>query len=175
MNVTTQYQNNILDTVRYKTLEQQQAEARARQRKFDNHWLSMAQVHSELSKDTTKVGCVIVGRNDEVRTTGYNGLPRGAQDDVPDRLVRPEKYLWYEHAERNAIYNAARIGVPLSGSTAYTTLHPCMDCTRALIQSGIKRVVTYKPDLIKYESWVDQFEKSRTLFHECGVKLEFNE
>jgi len=53
-----------------------------------------------------QIGCVIVGPNHEIRSTGYNSFPRGIRDDVPERLERPAKYLWLEHAERNAICNA---------------------------------------------------------------------
>lgn len=159
---------------RYQTLAQQQEDTRVKQLKWDNHWIGLAEYTAKSSKDpNTQVGCVIIGRNNEVRSTGYNGLPRGADDEVPERQVRPEKLLWFEHAERNAIYNAARIGVPLSGSTCYSTLCPCMDCARGLIQSGIKRVVTREPDLVKYVLWADQFTKSVQLYRECGVKLEY--
>lgn len=55
---------------------------------------------------------------------------------------RPEKYLWVEHAERNAVYNAARLGLSTIGATAYITYGtPCSDCARALIQAGVKEVV----------------------------------
>lgn len=142
--------------------------------KWSSHWLRVAFVLSEVSKDpSTKVGCVIIGKNNEVLSTGYNGLPRGADDEVEERLVRPEKLLWFEHAERNAIYNAARVGIPLEGSTAYSTLCPCMDCARGLIQSGIKRVVCPQPDLEKYSLWADQFKKAEQLYEECRVNLEY--
>lgn len=145
-----------------------------KRKKWDEHWLKVAEVIAESSKDqSTKVGCVIVGGDNEVRSTGYNGLPRGADDDVPERSIRPEKLLWYEHAERNAVFNAARIGIPLSGSTCYSTLCPCMDCARGVIQSGIKRVVCPRPDLEKYSLWADQFKKAEILYNECQVRLDY--
>lgn len=163
-----------LSSVKYATLAEQQEKERLRQIKWDNHWLGLAKYEAENSKDpSTKVGCVIIGRDNAVRSTGYNGLPRGADDEVPERNVRPEKLFWYEHAERNAIFNAARIGTALSGSTIYSTLCPCMDCARAIIQSGIKRVVTPKPDLEKYSLWAGQFERAETLYRECNVRLHY--
>lgn len=140
---------------------------------WDEYFIGMAQYVSTKSKDKTKVGCVIVGKNKEILSTGYNGLPRGANDDVPSRLVRPEKLYWFEHAERNTIYNAARIGVPLDGSVAYTTLCPCMDCARGLIQSGVVRVVSPRPDLEKFAEWAESFKRTETLFDECNVKLDY--
>jgi deoxycytidylate deaminase len=75
---------------------------------WDQYYLNICQVVATRSKDpNTQIGCVVVGPNHEIRTTGYNSFPRGIRDDVPERLVRPTKYLWIEHAERNAICNAA--------------------------------------------------------------------
>ena len=110
---------------------------------WDTYFMEMANLVSTKSKDrSTQVGCVIVGLNHEVRTTGYNGFCRGIDDDVEERHERPEKYLWSEHAERNAIYNAARNGIRIEDCTAYTTVFPCADCARGLIQSGVVRIVT---------------------------------
>jgi dCMP deaminase len=93
---------------------------------------------------------------------------------VEERHNRPEKYLWTEHAERNAIYNAVRRGVPLLGSTIYTTLFPCCECARAIVQSGIAYVVSVEPD------WTDdhrkattRFDVSRQIFEEAGVDVRF--
>jgi dCMP deaminase len=105
---------------------------------WDKLFMTMCDTVALKSKDeSTKVGCVIVGPSHDVRSIGFNGLPRGCRDDVPERQLRPEKYRWFEHAERNAIYNAARVGVPLEGCTLYVQFTPCCDCMRAIIQSGI--------------------------------------
>ena len=112
---------------------------------WHEHFLKMARLISERSKDrSTKCGCVIV-RNKRVLATGYNGFPSGTEDyDNDAKNERPEKYLWFEHSERNAIYNAASNGVALCDSTAYITCPPCVDCTRALIQSGIVCIIIPK-------------------------------
>ena len=147
----------------------------AKQYKWDMRFLNLAKEISSWSKDTsTKVGSVLVGPHRNILTTGYNGLPRGADDSNASRLERPEKYFWFEHAERNAIYNAARTGVGLQGSTAYSTLCPCMDCARAFIQSGVSRVVTYDyrtSSKANDPKWCEQHLKAVTLFKECGVEL----
>src|SRR5271157_1245793 len=83
---------------------------------WDQYYLEICKVVSCRSKDpNTQIGCVIVGPNHEIRSTGYNSFPRGIRDDVPERLARPAKYLWIEHAERNAICNAARAGTATEG------------------------------------------------------------
>ena len=136
---------------------------------WDVKFIGLARHVASWSKDqSTKVGCVIVGPTKDVRTLGYNGFPRNVNDDIKERHERPAKYFWTEHAERNAIYNAASTGVPLSECTAYTTLFPCADCARAMIQSGIKTVVTYTPD------WNDskwQFGEVRDMLEEAGMKI----
>jgi dCMP deaminase len=107
---------------------------------WDEYLMGMARAASLKSKDTTKVGCVIVGTGNEILTTGFNDHPRGVLD-LPERRERPAKYWWTSHAEENAIAQAARSGTRLHGGTAYVTLHPCARCARALIQAGIRCVV----------------------------------
>src|SRR3954447_3751356 len=105
---------------------------------WDGRFMQLATLIGGWSKDRSrKVGCVIVGAHNEVRSTGYNGFPRGVCDDEDYRHDRPMKYRWTEHAERNAIYSAARIGVPLEGCRMFLPWFPCMDCARAIVQAGI--------------------------------------
>lgn len=130
---------------------------------WDKFFIEMAMLVSTKSKDpSTKVGCVIVGDDNAVLSTGFNGFPRGVAEDqykytpikdslavreervlLTDRWERPAKYSWIEHAERNAIFNAARHGIKLAGARAYLNWepHPCADCSRALIQSGIVEII----------------------------------
>lgn len=111
---------------------------------WDEYFIRIAMEVAKKSKDdSTKVGCVIVGEHHNVLSTGFNGFPRGVDEDLLLRWVRPTKYLFVEHAERNALYNAARHGVRLEGATAYLNWEacPCTDCARGFIQSGIRAVV----------------------------------
>lgn len=130
--------------------------------------MSMAYFVALKSKDkSTKVGAVIVDPDHTILSTGYNSFPRGINDFVESRQQRPEKYHWFEHAERNAIYNAARKGIKLEGSILYTTGLPCTDCARGVVQAGIAEVV--------YDSaWNNpnyDEHKTRTLqlFKESGI------
>lgn len=97
---------------------------------------------SNYSKDRSgHIGALILGEDWEPLSWGYNGFPRGINDEVEERHERPAKYLWTEHAERNAIFNAARSGHKLLGSNIIITgLAPCSQCARAIIQSGIAKV-----------------------------------
>ena len=108
---------------------------------WTDYFYNISQQVKEKSKDErTKVGAVIVGKDKEIVSTGYNSFPRGIVDNRPERQERPEKYYWFEHAERNAIYNA-RIGVSTRGCTMYLTCGvPCADCARGIINGGISRI-----------------------------------
>jgi dCMP deaminase len=141
---------------------------------WDVYYLDICKVVAARSKDpNTQIGCVIVGPAHEIRTTGYNSFPRGIRDDVPERRVRPEKYLWIEHAERNAICNAARCGTALEHCTIYVEIMPCMDCARAIVQAGIKEVVVSAERMAQYSSdyYNQHFGMTETLFSEAGIKV----
>lgn len=139
----------------------------------DEYFMELARAVGAASKDrSVKVGCVFVGPGDEVRATGYNDFPRGVDDGVEARHQRPEKYLWTEHAERNAIYNAARIGVALKGCRVFVPWFPCMDCARALVQVGVVELVAISPNLDD-PKWGPDFRRVGDLLTEAGVGLRF--
>ncbi len=143
---------------------------------WDHRFMELARHIGQWSKDRSfGVGCVIVGPDREIRSTGYNGFPREVDDNVEERHERPAKYAWTEHAERNAIYNAARMGTALKGCTMYVPWYPCMDCARAIIQSGISWLVCEQPD------WNDkarmetfQFDKVKEMFEEVSMSSNFS-
>lgn len=103
---------------------------------------------------------------------GWNGFPRGLNDEVPERHDRPLKYKWTEHAERNAIYNAAAKGHPLLRCTIYLNWYPCADCARAIIQAGITEIVCYEPDW-QDERWGADFRVVKEMLDEVGMKVRF--
>lgn len=91
--------------------------------KWNYRFLELAELVSSWSKDpSTQTGAVVVGPDKEIRATGYNGLVRGVADDIPERMKRPTKYDFFEHAERNAIYNACLTGTQLKGCTIFALL-----------------------------------------------------
>jgi dCMP deaminase len=127
------------------------------------------------SKDErTQIGAVIVGKDKEIVSTGYNSFPRGLKDYEKERQERPEKYYWFEHGERNAIYNAARIGVSTKGTTMYLSCGiPCADCARGIINAGIVRIFCERNDSTKGEHWGESQERSWEMLEEAGVKICF--
>ena len=139
--------------------------------KWDKRILDLAAHISTWSKDpSTKVGCVVVGEDREIRSTGFNGFPRGIKDDEERLSDREKKYPLICHAEENAIMHAARTGVSLKGNTAYVTWPPCSRCTRSLIQAGVSEVV-YPADIEIPERCQDDFATASAMMKEAEVNV----
>ncbi len=136
-------------------------------------FLEIAKSISLLSKDRSrKVGALIVGPDWEIRATGYNGFPRKINDDVEERHERPLKYSFSEHAERNAIYAAARVGTPTEGCSIFvTTLFTCHECARAIIQSGIKRVVAEHGPNSEDPNYNQSFLVALEMYKEADIEV----
>ncbi len=133
------------------------------------YFMGIALLSAERSKDAgTQVGSCIVNREHKILSLGYNGMPTGCLDDsMPwGREGEPlqTKYMYVCHAELNAILNAA--GGDLRGARLYTTLFPCNECAKAIIQSGIAEVI-YLSD--KYAD-SDATYASKKMFDMVGVK-----
>lgn len=139
---------------------------------WDERFMQLAEHVASWSKDrSTKTGSVYVNDEHRVLSMGYNGFTSGSDDDRDDRHERPTKYIYSEHSERNGIYNATRNGVSLKDSTIYTTFFPCHDCARAIVQCGIKRLVTREKH--DNERWNDSFAHSLNILNEAGVEISF--
>lgn len=143
--------------------------------KWHKRFIRLADHISQWSKDTsTKVGAVIVDTDKRVLSVGYNGFPSGVRDDdevFEARMTRPLKYALSEHAERNAIYTASRIGTSVVGSTIYCNYLPCCDCARAIIQCGIKEVY-YKNLHVNSTTYLEDVQIVLMMFREAEVHVE---
>lgn len=141
--------------------------------KWEEYFRQIAHTVKLKSKDkNTQIGAVIVGSNSEIRSTGYNSFPRGIEDFHEERQERPEKYYWFSHAETNAIVNAARIGVSTNNCTMYMTCDlPCVDCTRAIINSGIKILFCEKGEGAKGDHWHEHTKRSLQMIKEAGLTV----
>ena len=138
---------------------------------WDLRFIGLAQHISTWSKDpSTKVGCVVVGEDREIRSTGFNGFPRGINDDEERLTDREKKYPLICHAEENVIMQASRIGAALKNSTAYVTWPPCSRCARSLIQAGIREIVYPETGKIP-ERWIEDFTISDSMLNEAGVAV----
>ena len=119
--------------------------------------------------DSTQVGACIVNSDNKILSLGYNGMPMGCNDkdfpwDVKEGSLENTKYAYVVHAELNAILNSTQ---QLCGCTIYVSLFPCNECSKAIIQSGIKEIV-YADD--KYFG-TPSFIASRRMLEASGVKV----
>jgi dCMP deaminase len=117
---------------------------------WDEYFMGIATLASKRSKDpNTQVGACIVDDDNIIVSTGYNGMPKGCSDDEYPWMREGSltKYPYVVHAELNAILNAG--GRAVRGSRIYTTLFPCNECAKAIIQSGIKEII-YESDKYSY-------------------------
>ena len=141
--------------------------------KWDRRFFELSHLVATWSEDTSrKVGAIIVGPANDIRAIGFNGLPRRVNSDHAQRHSKEggEKYYWFEHAERNAIYNAARSGTSTESCRMYSSLFPCSDCTRAIIQSGIAQLNTFLPPESD-EFFERSFEVARQMLVEAAIEL----
>lgn len=110
---------------------------------WDDYFWWIAKAASIKSKDPRcRVGAVIVSADNVVLTTGFNGLPRGVDDEKEILENVDEKLKVICHAEQNAIINAARMGIAVQGASIYVTKFPCLACCSSIIQAGITRIYT---------------------------------
>ncbi len=141
--------------------------------KWDKKFMEQAKLVASWSKDTNrKNGAVIVNSDNIVLSQGYNGFPIGCNDAIESRYEQPVKYLFTEHAERNALYFAARNGVSLKGTRMYMTMFPCADCARGMIQCGITKIIAPTPD-VEHPKWGEHFKVAIVLLEEANVEIEF--
>ena len=148
---------------------------------WDSYFLGLAALASFRSKDpsTANGASIIDPQSNSILAVGYNGFPVGCSDDEFPWVRKADnknnaKYSYAEHSERNAIYSAARKGIALNGSVLYLYsekgYYPCAECARAIIQSGIQKVVmawAIEDDTDKY-SW----EATLRMFRASGVEVK---
>ena len=136
---------------------------------WDEYFMGLAHLSALRSKDpNTQVGAAIIDENHRVVSVGYNGFPKGCSDDEfpwsRSGGVLNSKYAFVVHAELNAILNSPR---SVSGCTIYVSLFPCNECAKAIIQSGIKRIV-YESD--KYAD-TETTIASKKMSQAAGIEL----
>lgn len=143
--------------------------------KWDIRFMRLAREVSLWSKDSTKIGCVIVSPNRRIVATGYNGFPLGCDDEKIYQEIGDDKEKKYEitiHAEMNALLNALKNGVSVDGCTIYIWGNRvCKDCAKHIAQSGIT-TVWYTPGGKKPSPcWIESSKVAREIFDKSGVKL----
>ncbi len=138
--------------------------------KWDKRFLDMAKLVASWSKDpSTQTGAVIVAPDMAVVSVGYNGFPKGMDDDPHIYANRPSKYSRIVHCEMNAVLQANQ---SVEGCTLYT--YPFISCDRCMVhmvQAGITRCVAPRPTADQLERWADAFKLTREYAEEAGIEL----
>lgn len=146
----------------------------ARHIRWATDFLALAQWWADRkSKDpSTKVGAVITRRDNTIVSMGYNGFPRGVIDDHARLVDRDTKYALIVHAEMNAILTARQY---LKDCTLHVTIPPCNECAKAIIQSGIQSVITWKPEegSALAQRWAKSSEITESMFNESNVNMTY--
>lgn len=144
--------------------------------KWDKRFIRLAEHVAVWSKGPRKrVGCVIVRPGNEIASTGYNGAPRGFDDELFLQLSRENQHAIVIHAEANALYRLNASDAKRMTKEPYTAyvspMAPCANCARLLCLYGVRRVVAYcgqmSPD------WIESAEKARQIFEQAGVEVIF--
>jgi len=136
---------------------------------WDEYFMGLAHLSALRSKDpSTQVGAAIVDENHHVVSVGYNGFPTGCSDDEfpwsREGGVLDSKYAFVVHAELNAILNSPR---SVAGCSIYVSLFPCNECAKAIIQSGIRKIVYESDKYADTESTI----ASKRMLKAAGVEL----
>ena len=136
---------------------------------WEDYFMGLAHLSALRSKDpNTQVGACIIDNEKKVVSIGYNGMPRGCNDEEfpweREGGFLDTKYAYVVHAELNAILNSPR---SVKDCTLYVSLFPCNECAKAIIQSGIKKIV-YESD--KYAG-TEGNVASRKMLEEAGIEL----
>lgn len=128
-------------------------------------------VANNYSKDpSSRIGSVIVSKDNSIISQGFNGFSRGVVDSVCRLNNREMKYEFIQHAESNCITNAARNGIALNDSTIFVYGLPiCSNCAGMIINAGIKNVYIRLKKDIDWSRWEESWSYSKIMFHEAGV------
>ena len=142
----------------------------------DLKWLETAYECARNSHDpSTQNGAVVVNPDGELVSSGWNCFPPKLEQ-TPERWERPQKYLYVEHAERMAVYRAARQGQSLKDCTMYCPWFACADCARAIVFAGIKEVVGHRDvwamGVLASKHWMASVDAGYEILRDCGVKSD---
>jgi dCMP deaminase len=139
---------------------------------WTRRYINLAKEIATWSKDPrTKVGAVVVGKEGQILSQGYNGFPRGIEDNSSRLEDRETKLKYVVHAEMNCIYNASLSGMSLKDSNLFVHGLPvCSECAKGVIQVGVKRVFMCYPVEID-DKWRDSFATTQEMFFEAGIEF----
>ncbi len=134
-------------------------------------WLKECYLHAQKSNHpTTKVGALLIS-GEKIILKGKNVLPEGVKER-PERFEGENRHLYPNHAERDLIYAAAKIGLKTAKKTLVTPLHPCLQCANAIISSGISTVILHQQKIERTRAgWQKEMIEAAKVLNEAGVRV----
>jgi dCMP deaminase len=140
---------------------------------WEEYFLWVAEAVAIKSKDPRcRVGAVIASTENLIIATGFNGLARRIHDSETLLADAEEKLKVICHAEANAIFNAARFGIPLAGSSIFATKFSCLSCCNAIIQAGISRIYTHDNRFWDDDPMDRDHKHKRSVLRQSGIKVD---
>lgn len=137
-------------------------------------WRKLLKItYSEAKKSTnpaTQNGAILIDDKGNIVLSAKNSFPDGIAE-TKERQIKPLRHKFSIHAERNVLYQAARLGIKTKGLTMVCPWAACSDCAQAIIQTGIKRLVIHKQALDRSSHWQEDIKLAFTMFREAGVKI----
>lgn len=132
------------------------------------------QAKEESCDKHTKLGAAVVDLNCLILVTASNTMPEGIEP-TDERLERPLKYNYIEHAERNACFHAAKFGIKLDGTVMFMSDNPvpCTECARAIIQVGIKMIVGRNVKNVASSKWDESCNLALEMLKKAGVVVVY--
>ncbi len=124
----------------------------------------------ESANPSTQNGAVLINDKGDIILSAVNSFPEGVAR-TQERNVKPLRFKFSVHAERNVIFQAARLGIKTKGLTMVCPWAACSDCAQAIIQAGIKRLVVHKQALNRSSRWQENIELAFAMLREARVKI----
>lgn len=136
---------------------------------YKTYFISIAETVASKSKDpSSRVGAIIVDKENRIVSSGYNGMVSGCDETIMGWDHRPKKYLTVVHAEMNSLIFAKR---DLKDCVVYCTAGPCENCLKHLLQSGIRKIVYKDPGIMRDRGTIEQKEAIRSLIEATGATV----
>jgi len=133
-------------------------------------------IASQSRDSSSQNGSTLVGLGGSIIGTGANNFPIGVSFTRDRSEKRPDKYTYFEHAERNSIYSAARAGNSVYGATMYCPWAACCDCARGIINAGVRVLYMHKERMVMTpKRWGDSVIKAQEMMTEAGIELVFHQ
>lgn len=142
----------------------------------ETHLRTAYQIATQSRDTSNQNGATLVSACGEVIGHGVNNFAMGVEFNVERAESRPEKYRYFEHAERNSIYQAARAGASTMGSTMFCPWAACCDCARGIINAGVHTLVMHRERMqMTPERWREDVNEALSMMEEAGVQLLYHE